>query len=329
MLTKFKLPNNIQIIPFELNLKKDKWLFVRIYKPPLQNNQYFVSILSDLLDFYSTEYDNKVVLGDLNLELSSPSMLSFMDSQNFVNLIKSKIYFKGTGSCIGLILRNRKYSFKNTSSYETGLSDHHHLIYSVMKITFRFEEPKKSIYRNYSNFSQKDFQSDLMLNIREGKKNYLEFEKNFVETLDKNAPKKTKIFRGNHTSYMNKILRKAVMKCSQLGNKANKMHDPKDISKYKKQRNCVVKLNNQSKQEYFDNFNPFLYSKPSWKSCKLYISNKHSFGGSKNAFNENGEIATENIKIANSFNLNFELVADSLELFDWPLQSNICGGYLI
>ena len=167
MLTKFKLPSNIQIIPFELNLKKEKWLFVRIYKPPLQNNQYFVSILSDLRDFYSTEYDNKVVLGDLNLELLSPSMLSFMDSQNFVNLIKNKIYFQGAGSCIGLILRKRKYSFKNTSSYETGLSDHHHVIYSVMKIKFRCEEPKKSIYRKYSNFSQKDFQSDLMLNIRE------------------------------------------------------------------------------------------------------------------------------------------------------------------
>ena len=47
MLTKFKLPNNIQIIPFELNLRKDKWLFVSIYKPPLQNNQYFVGILSN------------------------------------------------------------------------------------------------------------------------------------------------------------------------------------------------------------------------------------------------------------------------------------------
>ena len=152
MLTKFKLPNNIQIIPYELNLKKDKWLFVRIYKPPLQNNQYFVSILSDLLDFYATEY-GKVVLGDLNLKLSSLSMLSFMDSQNFVNLIKNKIFLKAAGSCIGLILRNRKYSFKNNSSYETGLSDHHHLIYSVVKTTFKCEEPKKSIYRNYSNFS--------------------------------------------------------------------------------------------------------------------------------------------------------------------------------
>ena len=42
------------------------------------------------------------------------------------------------------------------------------------------------------------------------------------------------------------------MKRSQLKNKANKTKDPKDILKYKKQRNYVVKLNNQSKQEHFD-----------------------------------------------------------------------------
>ena len=72
MLTKFKLPNNFQITPFELNLREDKWLFVSIYEPPLQNNQYLVSIISDLLDFYSNECDNKVVLGDFNLESLKP-----------------------------------------------------------------------------------------------------------------------------------------------------------------------------------------------------------------------------------------------------------------
>ena len=188
VLTKFKLPNNLEIIPFELSLRKDKWLFVSIYKPPLQSNQYFVSILRDLLDFYLNEYDNKVVLGGFNLEPSSLSMLSFMNSQNFVSLIKTKTCFKGTGSCIDLILTNRKYFFKNTSSYETGLSDHHNLIYSVMKTIFKCEEPKKLIYRNYSNFSQKDFQNELLLNIGDGTNNYLKFEKNFVETLNKQTP---------------------------------------------------------------------------------------------------------------------------------------------
>ena len=55
-----------------------------------------------------------------------------------------------------------------------------------------------------------------------------------MEKLDKHAPNKTKIFRGNHNPHINKTLRKAIMKRSQLKNKANKMKDPKDILKYKK-----------------------------------------------------------------------------------------------
>ena len=113
------------------------------------------------------------------------------------------------------------------------------------------------------------------------------------------------------------------MKRSQLKNKANKTKDPKDILKYKKQRNYVVKLNNQSKQEHFDSLNPFLDSKPFWKSCKSYFSNKHSFGGSKIALNESGEILTENMKIVKTFNSYFKSVTDSLELFDWPLKSKV------
>ena len=50
-----------------------------------------------------------------------------------------------------------------------------------------------------------------------------------METLNKHAPKKTKIFRGNHKPHINKTLRKAIMKRSQLKNKANKTKDLKDI----------------------------------------------------------------------------------------------------
>ena len=51
---------------------------------------------------------------------------------------------------------------------------------------------QKLIHRDYSNFSQKDFQNKLLLNIGDGKNNYLEFEKNLISML----PKKTKYFEG-------------------------------------------------------------------------------------------------------------------------------------
>ena len=87
------------------------------------------------------------------------------------------------------------------------------------------------------------------------------------------------------------------MKHFQLKNKASKTKGPKDILKYKEKSNCVVILNNQSKQDYFDSLNSFLDSHHFWKSCKSYFSNKFSFGDSKLAFNKNGKTLTENIKI--------------------------------
>ena len=49
-----KLSNDIQVIPFELNLRKEKWMFMCIYRPPKQNNQYFSENLSSIADHYST-----------------------------------------------------------------------------------------------------------------------------------------------------------------------------------------------------------------------------------------------------------------------------------
>ena len=66
------------------------------------------------------------------------------------------------GSCIDLILINRKYCFKNTSSYETGISGHHHLIFFIIKTTFESEEPKKFVYCDYKTFSHESFKNGLL-----------------------------------------------------------------------------------------------------------------------------------------------------------------------
>ena len=112
---------------------------------------------------------------------------------------------------------------------------------------------------------------------------------------------KIKTFRGNQKLHINKTLCKAIMKRSQLKNKANKTRNAIDILNYKKERNYVVKLNNQCKKDHFDRLNPEKDLKPFWKSCKPYFSNKHSFGGSAIALSENGEFLTENNKIAKTF----------------------------
>ena len=46
-MSNFKLPENIQVIPFELNL----CLFASVYKPSSQSNNYFLDFSNGLLDF--------------------------------------------------------------------------------------------------------------------------------------------------------------------------------------------------------------------------------------------------------------------------------------
>ena len=60
-------------------------------------------------------YDNHLIIEDFNLEPNDPYIKSFLNSNSFTNFIKTNTYFKGTGSCIDLILTDRKYSFQYTN----------------------------------------------------------------------------------------------------------------------------------------------------------------------------------------------------------------------
>ena len=76
-------------------------------------------------------------------------MKKFMDLHNLTNFIKTTTCFKGAGSCIDLLLINQKYSFKNTEdAFETNLSHHHLLVYSMLKTSFKKNDPKRLFYRD-------------------------------------------------------------------------------------------------------------------------------------------------------------------------------------
>ena len=71
---------------------------------------------------------------------------------------------KGKGSLIDLILTNRKYSFKNTHTFETGRSDHYP-VYTMLKTCFRKCEPKQLIYRDLKKLCFESLKNDLLKNM--------------------------------------------------------------------------------------------------------------------------------------------------------------------
>ena len=102
------------------------------------------------------------------------------------------------------------------------------------------EEPKILVYRNFKSFNNEYFEEELSSKLDVN---------NFVNVFNKQAPKKTKFFWGNHKPHVFKTLRLAIMKRSRLKNKANKTQLPSDKQNYKKQRNLVTVLNKLFKKE--------------------------------------------------------------------------------
>ena len=110
------------------------------------------------------------------------------------NLIKGNTGFKGQGSCIDLILTNRRFSFKHSNSYKTGIGNHQHLICSTLKSNLSNSEPKLVSYRDYKRFSFENFKTGLDNALRQSSTDYKRFEYIFTSVLNEYAPKKRKSF---------------------------------------------------------------------------------------------------------------------------------------
>ena len=260
-------------------------------------------------------------MGDFNLDVANPCLSMFMDEHSLYSLLKTPTCFKSkTGSCIDLILTNCKFSFKNTCSFETGVSDHHHLIYTMLKSTFTKLPPKKICYRTYKSFSEELFLSDLSDRLRSiTPGDFSLFNQTFESTLDKHAPQKERTIRGNNQPHVNKTLRKAIMKRSKLKRTAQLSNSIQDIKIYKKQRNFVVALNRKTKQTFFSNLdsNRASTSKSFWKTCKPLFSSKLCNTEERIVLLEQNEILSDELAIANCFNNYFVNITNTLPIIKW------------
>ena len=230
-----------------------------------------------MLEFYSTRYDEVIIPGDFNIEAENRVMKDFLQERTCYNMMKQNTCFKGDrGSCIDLLIANSKLKLVEIeiNTFETGLSDHHRMKYTILKTKFEKFEPKKLLYRNFKQLDSEQFKLDIC-NSMSAVRTHAAFENNFLSILHKHTLKKTKILRGNQKPHFNKNLRKQIMIRSRLKNKANKSKNPTDIVKFKRQRNLVTNLNKQTKLRYFEKLSVDCNSKPFWKACKPYFSNKN------------------------------------------------------
>ena len=161
------IPDDIEILCVEINLRKLKWVLLGIYPPPppppapRQDIIYFFDHLSCVVDFYSTKFDRVVISGDFNSEPADEQVESFCASYDLHNLVKAKTCFKGPPKCYDLILTNCKHTFQNTLALTSGFSDFHKMTVTVLKTEFVKADPIQINYRDYKKFNPFIFNEDL------------------------------------------------------------------------------------------------------------------------------------------------------------------------
>ena len=186
--------NKTESIFTEINFRKKKWLICASYNPHKSNISNHLHHLGKGLDNYIGNYDNILLLGDFNSEFSEPCLNDFCDIYNLKNLVKEPTCYKNPGnpSCIDLFLTNRPRTFQCTATVETGISDFHKLVVTVLKTFYKKQRPKIIHYRNYKNFENGNFRQDLkkeLLKFDVTNAPLSKFNDTVLSVLDKHAPK--------------------------------------------------------------------------------------------------------------------------------------------
>lgn len=105
-----------------------------------------------------------------------------------------------------------------------------------------------------------------------------------------------------------------------LKNKANKSNQPIDITSCKKQQNLVVSLSRQPKLDCFSSIPSSKDTKPFWKQCKPYFSNKHTVRDSKIMLIGNDKMILDTESVSEKFSNYFSQIVDSFDLYKLPSE---------
>ena len=261
----------------EINFRKSKWLLFGTYHPPSQNDNFYFNNIGRALDIYTQKYDKILLAGDFNAEEKEVILKAFMELYDLRNLVKEKTCFKSVGnpSCVDLFLTSCSKSFQETNVISTGISDHHKMIITVLKTTFKKTKPKEIFYRCYKKFDRDVFRNQLGTNLANCK-NYSQYKIRFLEVLNTHAPLKKKVVRANEVPYMTKTLRKAIATRSRLENRYHKDKTGESLRNYRKQKNFCSRLYKKERKKYYSSLDvkKVTDNKKFWKTMKPFFSDK-------------------------------------------------------
>ena len=319
-LSEYKMKDGIENMFIEINLRSKKWLISGSYNPHLSNIKDHLVEIKNGLEFYSSKYENFIVLGDFNAEMENIHLSDFCALFNLKNLVKGPTCFKNLDrpTSIDHILTNRHRLFQNSGVYETGLSDFHKLTFTVLKMYFTKHKPRIIRYRDFKNFDNTSFRDDLLRELSNGDLQPNDFDRFkflVINVLNSHAPMKEKHVRCNQSPFMNKEIRKAIMTRTRLLNIFRRNKSDLNRTAYKKQRNYCVNLLKNTKKNFYNNLNAAMITdnKQFWKTIKPNFTDK-VLKDERITLVDREKIISDDSEVAATFNNYFGSIVEGLNI---------------
>ena len=164
----------------------------------------------------------------------------------------------------------------------------------MLKTTVKKLKPIKIKYRSFKHFNENNFIADLenklkRIDFNKAKNDFSKFSEEFEKIINKHAPIKTKIIRGNDAPFMTVELRKAIRHRSKLCNIARKEKTPTSKLAFRKQKNKCTRIKRENQKTYFENALKE-DGKRFWKTIGPYMNDKGNHGNEDYILEENGEL---------------------------------------
>ncbi|KAK3106559.1 hypothetical protein FSP39_022538 [Pinctada imbricata] len=282
--------NNIEMICTNIEVCKESFLLLTVYRPPNSSSEFW-NMFESCLDSAIDINPRIVIVGDLNVDLlavQNHRLIDIVNHYQLNNVISLPTRIGPTRASLldPIFLRECSNDMVDVLPIDSNISDHSATLVDILI--------KEKISKSYKRkiFCYKDGDFALL--------NSLISEINWAGTLDENSdidvaceifnekittlsrrciPTKIITFRNNDKPWFNSELRREIRIRNRMWKKAKKSGSPFQIDKYKHQRNKVNNMKKHAREVFFLEINGIIDNLPPsdpngfWKLVNLLTKN--------------------------------------------------------
>lgn len=289
--------DGIEYMCTEIKTGNSNLLLCTIYRTPGNNCNVFIEFLDDFLSYVAPQYENILLLGDINVDHSFDNPVSeCMLSYDFTQVISEPTRITQTSQKIlDVIYFNNTDLLSRSGTLNADLISDHRMIFCEINLAVQKSRPKIITYRNFSNFRLEDFLKDLN-NIQWDNIFYLRnidlkldfLTENILSLFNKHSPFVTSRITKPYSPWLTDTIRQMMKERDKALSQYKKDKTIENWNYYKQLRNFTLQSIRREKSAYLTYYQNRLDSKHLWKALqKLNIKQNHTTDIPHNLKNEN------------------------------------------